>query len=194
MFQKLFAFLRPSQSSHGEVMAESQRFAVQVVQLSGDSKLIDGLYDDMPMIEFRERLAKEFSMANFEMQLMHGEEVLESGEDSKSLCELGIGENSSLIISTMGWARALVGSWEPAPEDGSPWMTGMKIAEDGTFVCKRGFVTDGLVRIVSASQRKINLKRTCADANDHVFLVDEDGSEMKGHCIQSGCTYTLTKQ
>mmetsp|Transcript_54378 Transcript_54378/g.146628 ORF Transcript_54378/g.146628 Transcript_54378/m.146628 type:complete len:92 (+) Transcript_54378:91-366(+) len=86
-------------------------------------------------------------------------------------------------------------TWEPAPEDHhSAWMTGMTIAADGTFVTKRGELTDGLVRVLSASERRVNLKRTCADSNDHVFMVEDDGLVMRGSCIQSGCTWTLTKQ
>jgi len=88
---------------------------------------------------------------------------------------------------------AIAGRWEPSPGDCSPWMTGMKIAPDGTFECKSGEIRDGLVRVMSLQEREINLKRTCQDANDHVFTIDKDFRRMVGHCIQSGCTYTLTR-
>lgn len=89
--------------------------------------------------------------------------------------------------------RSLAGKWAPALEDRSAWMTGLKIAEDGLFECRSGRITDGLVRVLSVSDRTINLKRTCADANDHVLIVDEDAGRMVGRCIQSGTTYTLTR-
>lgn len=89
--------------------------------------------------------------------------------------------------------RSLAGKWAPALEDRSAWMTGLKIAEHGSFECRSGRITDGLVRVLSVSDRKINLKRTCADANDHVLFVDKDAGRMVGRCIQSGTTYTLTR-
>eukprot|EP00802_Teleaulax_amphioxeia_P014283 Tamp_14345.p2 GENE.Tamp_14345~~Tamp_14345.p2 ORF type:complete len:379 (+),score=75.74 Tamp_14345:136-1137(+) len=113
------------------------------------------------------------------------------------------------ILTTRGWRHdaspegqliaQIVGKWEPAPEDDSQWMAGMTIARDGTFRTKwnsfhnRHEVTDGLVRVESAETRTINLKRTCEDANDHVFEVAQDGNRMTGRCIQSGCTYTLSR-
>ncbi|CAE8706352.1 unnamed protein product [Polarella glacialis] len=169
-------------------------FTVTVSKLSGESEDFEGLVADMQMFEFRGRVAKKFEVANFEMLLALGEQTFVPSDDGSSLSELGIGEGSTLVICVMSWVRDLVGSWEPAREDRSEWMAGLKIAEDGTFVCKSGCITDGVLRVLSVSQRQINLKRTCVDPNDHVFLVDEQGGVMKGRCTQSGQTYTLTKQ
>jgi hypothetical protein len=90
--------------------------------------------------------------------------------------------------------KAIAGEWAPAPGDQpTDWMTGMKIAEDGTFECMSGHIKDGKVRVLSATDREINLKRTCPDANDHIFTVDRDGRKMVGRCPQSRCTWTLTR-
>eukprot|EP00747_Dinoflagellata_sp_TGD_P133408 gnl/TRDRNA2_/TRDRNA2_175192_c0_seq4.p1 gnl/TRDRNA2_/TRDRNA2_175192_c0~~gnl/TRDRNA2_/TRDRNA2_175192_c0_seq4.p1 ORF type:complete len:295 (+),score=38.41 gnl/TRDRNA2_/TRDRNA2_175192_c0_seq4:103-987(+) len=89
--------------------------------------------------------------------------------------------------------RTIAGDWAPAAEDDSAWMTGMKVAEDGTFECKSGQIKDGLVRVISVRERKVNFKRKIPDADDHIFTVDEDFRRMKGYCIQNGFTYTLTR-
>merc|ERR1712159_352052 len=52
----------------------------------------------------------------------------------------------------------------------------------------------GLVRVLSKGERKINLKRTIADANDHYFEVDSKGLRMIGHCPQSGARWSLVKK
>merc|ERR1711879_363118 len=107
---------------------------------------------------------------------------------------MGIGEGSSLMVAVKEFVASLAGRWKPAKEDNSAWMTGMHIADDGTFACKSGTITDGMVRLLSYEERKINLKRNCKDANDRIFKVDEDGCRMVGVCTQSGCTYTLTRE
>jgi len=71
-------------------------------------------------------------------------------------------------------AAILAGSWEPAVEDESPWMSGMNIAPDGTFLTKWNgnmhLVTDGRVLVVGemndTNGPTINLKRTC---EGHIF-------------------------
>jgi len=89
--------------------------------------------------------------------------------------------------------RSLVGKWAPALEDDSAWMSGLKIADDGSFECSSGRITDGLVRVLSVPDRVINLKRTRVGANDHVFRVDEDAGCMLGQWQRSPTKITLTK-
>merc|ERR1711879_718085 len=153
-----------------------------------------GLFGDMLLRDFRHRVSQEFDAQDFELLIMFEGEVILPAQDFKVLSEAGIKENSSILVSKLAWVREVFGRWEPAPEDRSDWMKGMDIKEDGSFSCKSGTIKDGMLRVIHPSERKINLKRTCEDANDHVFAVEESGKVMKGHCIQSGCTYTLTKQ
>ncbi|CAJ1449652.1 unnamed protein product [Effrenium voratum] len=106
-----------------------------------------------------------------------------------------IAPGAELEVVTCSFCRALPGRWEPAVEDYSAWMRRMTIAEDGTFTCQSGDITDGLVRLVSAQERKVNLKRTCHDANDHVFVLDEDeGSSMVIQTRRWDVHRGLTKQ
>ena len=87
--------------------------------------------------------------------------------------------------------------WYTSMGSYSDWMKGMTISEDGTFCTKwdgkQHQVQDGRVRVVSAEDRRINLRRTCDNPNDHIFTVDADFKRMKGECPQSGCTFTLTR-
>uniref|UniRef100_A0A7S3HFP9 Uncharacterized protein n=1 Tax=Spumella elongata TaxID=89044 RepID=A0A7S3HFP9_9STRA len=146
------------------------------------------------MSELRRKVCAELEVYNHKFLLVQGDHCYSPEEDDRLLLDLDIKEGVQLSLVIMAFARGLTGRWEPAPEDHSAWMTGMTIAADGTFVTKRGELTDGLVRVLSASERRVNLKRTCADSNDHVFMVEDDGLVMRGSCIQSGSTYTLTKQ
>lgn len=101
--------------------------------------------------------------------------------------------DSSETDAKDAFVRSLAGTWSPALGAGSHWMEGLKIAENGSFVCNSGLHADGLLQVLSVSHRGINLKRTVADANDHILTVDEDGSHMKGWCPQSRCIFTLTR-
>ena len=106
----------------------------------------------------------------------------------------------SLSAEEAGLVAQIAGCWIPAWKDGSKksdWMKGMTISEDGTFCTKwdgkQHQVQDGRVRVLSAEDRQINLRRTCDNPNDHIFTVDADFKRMKGECPQSGCTFTLTR-
>mmetsp|Transcript_58906 Transcript_58906/g.117880 ORF Transcript_58906/g.117880 Transcript_58906/m.117880 type:complete len:202 (+) Transcript_58906:48-653(+) len=168
-------------------------FAVSVFKLSGECTKVEGCFGTMRMTELKAKICEELGLFQHETLLCLGGRIFEpEGDEAKQLSELGIGEGAELTTVTCSFLRQLAGSWRPAPSDHSPWMTGMRIAEDGTFVCKSGAITDGQLRLLSMGERRINLKRTCPDANDHVFTVDEDCSRMVGACVQSGCTYTLT--
>eukprot|EP00931_Biecheleriopsis_adriatica_P006498 TRINITY_DN107897_c0_g1_i1.p1 TRINITY_DN107897_c0_g1~~TRINITY_DN107897_c0_g1_i1.p1 ORF type:complete len:199 (+),score=42.65 TRINITY_DN107897_c0_g1_i1:22-618(+) len=169
-------------------------FTVSAATITGDEKIIGDLYGDMSLRDFRNCVALAYDAKDFELLIMYEGEVVLPAQDFERLSDLGIKEGASILVSKLAWVRDIFGRWEPAPEDNSDWMKGMHIKEDGSFSCKRGSVRDGMLRVIHPSERKINLKRTCEDANDHVFTVEEDGAVMKGRCIQSGCTYTLTKQ
>jgi hypothetical protein len=54
---------------------------------------------------------------------------------------------------------------------GSPYFDGLTIHKSDAYECKSGSVTDGLVRVLSEEEDKINLKRKVEDANDHIFTV-----------------------
>merc|ERR1712194_49444 len=144
--------------------------------------------------QFRQCVSKQFEVQDFELLIMLDGEVIVPAQDFKSVNEVGIQEGTVIAVSKLAWVKELFGKWEPAKEDNSMWMRRMHIKEDGSFSCKSGDVEDGMLRVIHPSERQINLKRTCEDANDHVFTVDESGGVMKGRCLQSGCTYTLTKQ
>jgi len=123
----------------------------------------------------------------------------------KILSDAGPRENCECHKCKDGYLFAqLAGRWKPAQQDRSEWMKGLEIGADGTFHTKwdgrRHLVTDGRVhrsgephqRTVGTSGT-INLRRTCAGANDHLFEIDSDFNRMQGRCPQSGCTYTLTR-
>mmetsp|Transcript_25949 Transcript_25949/g.80956 ORF Transcript_25949/g.80956 Transcript_25949/m.80956 type:complete len:189 (-) Transcript_25949:173-739(-) len=173
--------------------AQEEPFNVRVATLSGETKTLLGCLPSTTMAEFRQIVSEEFGVRGHEMCLCLGSEAFVPDDDLKKLSELGIAEGSELLLVIVHFVRDLVGKWAPAPEDGSQWMRGMTIFEDGTFHTKLGQIKDGLVRVLSHTERKINLKRTFADSNDHVFTVEEDNRTMRGRCLQSGCTYTLSK-
>jgi len=181
-------------SSGGAVHAAAEEaFSVRITTLAGEAKELPGLYSSTTMAELRESAAREFGARNHEMLLCLGSAAFQPSDDFKKISDLGIAEGSELLLVIVYFVRALVGKWAPAPGDNSDWMRGMTIFEDGTFHTKRGQVKDGVLRVISHAEREINLKRTCVDANDHVFTVEEDNQTMRGRCLQSGCTYTLSK-
>lgn len=169
-------------------------FDITIAKLSGDSREIKGLTAKVRMSELRQMVCAELAVQNHEFVLVQGDRAYALDDDTRTLSELDIKEGVELNIIVVAWVKDIVGRWEPAPEDNSAWMKGMTVAENGTFECRSGQVIDGLLRVLSVSERRINFKRQCAGANDHIFVVEEDGRTMKGRCVQSGCTYTLTKR
>ena len=167
-----------------------------VMTMTGDTKEIEGLFASSRMTDLREKVCKAFDVYNHQMLLSLGSKTFQPEDDIKSLGDLGIGieaEVPQLLMVVCAFPHKIVGRWQPAPEDDSLWMQGMTVFEDGTFTCKNGEITDGLLRVLSMPERKINFKRKCYDANDHIFTVDEDCNRMVGHCVQSHSTYTLTR-
>ncbi|CAE7198418.1 ACOT13 [Symbiodinium sp. KB8] len=160
---------------------------------SGEGKTMEGLVSSMQLGDLKEAICRDLGLHTYSTQLFL-DRPFDGTDESKRIGDLGIKEGVQLEVVVCGFCRQLPGRWEPAAADRSDWMRNMTIAEDGTFTCKSSQVTDGLVRLLSASERKINLKRTCWDANDHIFVLDESGTQMTGRCPQSGSTYTLTKQ
>eukprot|EP00933_Yihiella_yeosuensis_P032460 TRINITY_DN26058_c0_g1_i2.p1 TRINITY_DN26058_c0_g1~~TRINITY_DN26058_c0_g1_i2.p1 ORF type:complete len:133 (-),score=28.77 TRINITY_DN26058_c0_g1_i2:343-699(-) len=43
------------------------------------------------------------------------------------------------------------------------------------------------------SARQVNFKRTCANGNDHVFILSSDGCTLEGRCLQHNGKWTLRK-
>ena len=167
-----------------------------VMTMTGDTKEIEGLFASSLMTDLREKVCKAFDVYNHQMLLSLGSTTFQPEDDAKRLGDLGLAieaEVPQLLMVVCAFPQKMVGRWQPAPEDDSVWMEGMTVFEDGTFTCKNGEITDGLLRVLSMPERKINFKRTCHDANDHIFTVDEDCNRMVGHCVQSGSTYTLTR-
>mmetsp|Transcript_13435 Transcript_13435/g.32022 ORF Transcript_13435/g.32022 Transcript_13435/m.32022 type:complete len:200 (+) Transcript_13435:37-636(+) len=172
---------------------EGPPFSIFASKLSGEGKTMEGLVSSMQLVELKEAICRDLGLHSYSTQLFL-DRPFDGADEGKTIGDLGIKEGVQLEVVVCGFCRQLPGTWQPAARDHSDWMRNMTIAEDGTFTCKSGQVTDGLVRLLSASERKINLKRTCPDANDHIFVMDESGTQMTGHCPQSGSTYTLTKQ
>merc|ERR1711879_322402 len=65
-------------------------------------------------------------------------------------------KNSYTAVLVDDLVSGLVGQWEQISGDG--YFVGLQIFAGGAYVCNRGRVQDGLVRVVS--ERQINLKRT----------------------------------
>ena len=170
-----------------------ETFSVHVSKLSGEGREFERLVPSMLLRELKEVVCEGLGVHSYQTQLML-DRPFDEEDTEKRIGELGIGQGAELKAVMCGFCRNIPGRWEPAREDNSDWMRGMTVEEDGTFTCKSGRITDGLVRLVSAAERKINFKRTCEDANDHVFVMDADGQRMRGRCLQSSSTYTLTKQ
>jgi thiol-disulfide isomerase/thioredoxin len=161
--------------------------------------LIDGESGDVISQDGRSVVTSDPTGARFPW--VPGGEIRVFGERTPTYHQMKAAENDaaigSLSAEEAGLVAQIAGCWKPAREDGSDWMKGMTISEDGTFCTKwdgkQHQVQDGRVRVVSAEDRRINLRRTCDNPNDHVFTVDADFKRMKGECPQSGCTYTLTR-
>uniref|UniRef100_A0A7S4SAQ6 Uncharacterized protein n=1 Tax=Alexandrium monilatum TaxID=311494 RepID=A0A7S4SAQ6_9DINO len=96
------------------------------------------------------------------------------------------------VVTKLSLLQRVAGSWRK--EAGDHYFVGLRIQEDGAYECNSGRVRDGLLRIVSEEGRRVNLRRTINGANDHMFEVSEDARQMKGHCPQSGCRWTLVKE
>jgi len=133
------------------------------------------------------------SMAVKDASCASGLVCARNGHDSRDSGDCPGRHCCSVEAAPEALIRLLAGKWAPAPEDRSAWMTGLKIAEDGSFECSSGRLKDGLVRVLSVPDRLINVKRTCKGANDHVFRVDEDGGRMLGQWPRSPTKITLTK-
>ncbi|CAE7217223.1 unnamed protein product [Symbiodinium natans] len=168
-------------------------FSVFASKLSGEGKTFEGLQPSMLLRELKEVICGDLGLRSFSTQLFL-DRAFDGTDEERPIGDLGIGEGARLEVVVAAFCTQLPGRWEPAPGDDQTWMRRMTIAEDGSFSCKNGELTDGLVRLLSASERRINLKRTCSDANDHIFVVEESGRRMRGHCPQSGYRWTLTKQ
>jgi len=85
----------------------------------------------------------------------------------------------------------IAGSWHTA--FGNKYFNGLIIHEDLKYTGFDGGRSDGLARVVSVEERRINMKRTAGDADDHIFIVSDDGNKMEGHCVQTGSKWTLKK-
>ncbi|CAJ1442485.1 unnamed protein product [Effrenium voratum] len=139
-------------------------FSIFASKLSGEGQNIEGLVPSTLFKELKERICQSLNLHTYDTQVFFKQRVLEQADEGQQIGDLGMGEGAELEVVTCSFCRALPGRWEPAVEDYSAWMRRMTIAEDGTFTCQSGDITDGLVRLVSAQERKVNLKRTCHDA------------------------------
>jgi exonuclease III len=86
--------------------------------------------------------------------------------------------------------ESLTGKWRLT--SGCEYFEGLTIHKSGAYECKSGSVTDGLVRVLSEEDGRINLKRKIDDANDHIFTVKH--GRMSGGCSQSKSKWVLEKE
>jgi hypothetical protein len=74
-------------------------------------------------------------------------------------------------------------------------FAGLCVATDGTFCCKNGSITDGVLRRASlVDGMKINLKFGPAHSNDRVLTVNANFDSMTGFCPQSSVEFEFRKR
>lgn len=106
--------------------------------------------------------------------------------------ENGIEEGASIsVIVDVDIMEALVGKWKVVK--GSRYFMGFEVFAGGRYHCNSGRLQDGLVRLESLNERRINLRRECSDANDHIFTVNKTADRMEGYCKQSIATQSPGK-
>jgi 16S rRNA G966 N2-methylase RsmD len=92
-------------------------------------------------------------------------------------------------------AEKLSGEWIATKPRDSALFAGLCLAADGTFCCKNGSVTDGVVRRASLiDAMKINLKFGPAHSNDRVLTISADCDSMSGFCPQSSVEFEFHKK
>jgi 16S rRNA G966 N2-methylase RsmD len=92
-------------------------------------------------------------------------------------------------------AEKLSGEWIATKPRDSALFAGLCLGADGTFCCKNGNITDGVVRRASFTDAmKINLKFGPAHSNDRVLTISADCDSMSGFCPQSSVEFEFHKK
>jgi 16S rRNA G966 N2-methylase RsmD len=92
-------------------------------------------------------------------------------------------------------AEKLSGDWTAIKPRDSKMFAGLCLATDGTFCCKNGSITDGVVRKASLTDdMKINLKFGPAHSNDRVLTINTNFDSMTGFCPQSSVEFEFRKR
>eukprot|EP00931_Biecheleriopsis_adriatica_P102218 TRINITY_DN77215_c0_g1_i1.p1 TRINITY_DN77215_c0_g1~~TRINITY_DN77215_c0_g1_i1.p1 ORF type:complete len:295 (-),score=51.98 TRINITY_DN77215_c0_g1_i1:47-931(-) len=170
---------------------------VDVLTLAGDSIHLD-LQSTSKLSQVKELVAVALGVDSRDLKLVR-ESTGPLVTDSQTLAELGftVKETLTAIITDAEsmLREMLVGQWELL--SGTKYFTGEGVLTIESNLQYRGHgygdLTDGLVRVLDLRARQINLKRIVTGANDHIFVVAEDGATMEGRCPQHGGCWTLRK-